>query len=158
INSDSTVQSSTAAPPVPDGLRSVPQALMPVVQVGIEPRSLADTARAVDLIVGLQRLSSIPLTTTVTTVKHALDSPNSAVLLPADGWTHRDIALPISAESQGTITVNAVETDGKPTTIELDPTMRFASLQTVFNRGRTLLIATSNGAPLQLDSLLKSLT
>ena len=39
INGDSVIESSPAAPPVPDGMQSVPQALMPRVQVGIEPHS-----------------------------------------------------------------------------------------------------------------------
>src|SRR5262249_44854473 len=49
IDGDSTVQTSPANPPVPDGLRSVPQALMPKVQVGIDPHSLDDVVRAVNL-------------------------------------------------------------------------------------------------------------
>jgi hypothetical protein len=158
INSDTTVQTSPASPPVPDGLRSVPQALMPVVQVGIEQHSFGDTARAVDMIVGLQRISSIPLDTFVTSVRKAIDSPSPAILIAAEGWNHPDIVLPFSAGNSGPVTVNAILSDGKPTTLELDPTVRFASLQTVFNRGRQLLIATSNGAPLQLDALLKSLS
>jgi hypothetical protein len=47
-----------------------------------------------------------------------------------------------------------LEFEGKPVKLELDPTLRFASLQTVFNRGRSLLIATSNGASGQLDEFL----
>jgi hypothetical protein len=158
ISGDSTVQSSPAAPPVPDGLQSLPQALMPRLQVGIEAHSFDDTVRAVNIVVGLQRMSSIPLDTTVTTVQEAIDSSNPAILIAANGWSHSDIALPVSAGSSGPITVNAVEFDGKPVTLAVDPTLRFASLQTVFNRGRSLLIATSNGAPAQLDELLRWLT
>ena len=155
IDGDSTVQSSPAKPPVPDGLRSVPQALMPKVQVGIEPHSFGDTVRAVEIMVGLQRISAIPIDTVVTGVQQAIDSPNPAVLIAADGWKHSDIVLPVSAGPSGPITINAYGSDGKPTTLALDPTLRFASLQTVFNRGRSLLIATSNGAPAQLDELLR---
>ncbi|WP_102419006.1 hypothetical protein [Mycobacterium sp. 4858] len=155
IDGDSTVQSSPAAPPVPEGLRSVPQTLMPQIQVGIGPHSFADTSRAVDIVVGLQRFSSIPLETTVTGVQQAIDSSKPAILIAADGWNHPDIALPVSAGPSGPITVNAFTSDGKPTTITLDPTLRFASFQTVFNRGRSLLIATSNGVPGQLDALIK---
>jgi hypothetical protein len=155
INGDSTVQSSPAAPPVPDGLRSVPQALMPQVQVGIEPHSFTDIARAVDIVAGLQRVSSIPIETTVTSVQQAIDSSKPAILIAADGWNHPDIVLPVSAGPSGPITVNAFESEGKPTTVALDPTLRFGSLQTVFNRGRSLLVATSNGVPDQLGELLK---
>nr|WP_156671428.1 MULTISPECIES: hypothetical protein [unclassified Mycobacterium] len=155
INGDSTIQSTRAAPPVPDGMQSVPQSLMPRVQVGIGDKSLIDTVRAVNLMVGLQRISSIPIDTAVTSVQQALDSPNPAVLIAADGWNHSDVTLPVSAGPSGPITVNAVESGGKPTKLSLDPALRFASLQTVFNRGRSLLVATSNGAPAQLDELLR---
>jgi hypothetical protein len=158
INGDSTVQSSPAAPPVPDGLRSIPQALMPRVQLGIEPHSFGDTSRAVELMVGLQRISGVPLDTTVTGVQQAINSSSPAILIAADGWNHSDIVLPVSAAANGPLTINGLGSDNKPATIELDPQMRFASLQTVFNRGRQLLIATSNGAPMQLDALLKSLS
>ncbi|KZS72963.1 hypothetical protein A4G29_08340 [Mycobacterium kansasii] len=155
INGDTTVQSSPARPPVPDGLSSVPQALMPKVQVGIEPHSFSDTARAVDIMVGLQRTSSIPIDTAVTSPQQAIDSSNPAIVIAADGWNHSDIVLPVSAGPTGPITINALGSDGKPTKLALDPTLRFASLQTVFNRGRSLLIATSNGASAQLDDLLR---
>ncbi|KAA8966022.1 hypothetical protein [Mycobacterium sp.] len=154
VNGDSTVQTSPAMPPVPDGLRSVPQALMPKVQVGMEARSLADTVRAAQIVVGLQRVSSLPIATTVTSVKQALESSKPAILIAADGWNHPDIALPVAAGSTGPITLNAIRPDGKPVTLTLDPPMRFGSLQTVVNHGRSLLVATSNGAPAQLDELL----
>lgn len=154
IDGDTAVQSSPAAPPVPDGLRSVPQALVPQIQVGIEEHSFDDTARAVRIVVGLQRTSSVPLQTTVTSVQQAIDSSKSAILIAADGWNHADIVLPVSAGPGGPITINAVKSDGKPATLTLDPALRFASLQTVFQHGRSLLVATSNGAPEQLDGLL----
>lgn len=155
INGDSTIQSSPAAPPVPDGMQAMPQALMPQVQVGIAPKSLSDTERAVEILVNLQRISSIPIDTKVTTVQQAIDSSKPAIVIAADGWKHSDVILPVSAGPSGPITVNAVESGGKPTTIVLDPTVRYASLQTAFNRGRSLLIATSNGASDKLDELLK---
>jgi hypothetical protein len=88
-------------------------------------------------------------------VQQAIDSSNPAILIAANGWNHPDVVLPVSAGPSGPITVNAYESGGKPTTLELDPTLRFASLQTVFNRGRSLLVATSNGASAQLDEFLK---
>ncbi|WP_370462648.1 hypothetical protein [Mycobacterium sp. Marseille-P9652] len=155
INGDTTIQTSPASPPIPDGFQSVPQTLMPRVQVGIEPHSLIDTIRAINILVGLQRISAVLIGTTVTGVKQAIESSNPAIVIAADGWNHSDVALPVSAGPSGPITVNAVEAGGKPTKLTLDPTMRFASLQTVFNRGRSLLVATSNGAPGQLDELLR---
>ncbi|SPM35290.1 hypothetical protein MRAB57_3113 [Mycobacterium rhizamassiliense] len=155
INGDTTIQSGPAAPPVPDGMQSMPQALMPRVQVGIEPHSFGDTWRAAQIMVGLQRISPIPIETTVTTVQQAIDSSNPAVVISPDGWNHGEVVLPVSAGSSGPITVNAFSSGGKPTRITLDPAMHFASLQTVFTRNRSLLVATSNGASIQLDELLR---
>lgn len=155
INGDSIIQSDPAAPPVPDGFQSMPQSLMPRVQVAIEPHSLIDTVRAINLVVGLQRISSVPIYTTVTTAQQAIDSSDPAIVIAADGWNHSNVVLPVSAGPSGPITVNATESDGKPAKLTLDPGLRFASLQTVFNKGRSLLVATSNGAPGQLDELLR---
>ena len=155
ISGDSVIQSSPAAPPVPDGFQSVPQTLMPRVQVGIAEHSFIDTARALDLMIGLQRISSIPIDTTVTSLKQAIDSSNPALLISADGWNQSDVTLPVAAGPSGPITVSAVGPGDKPARLTLDPVLRFASLQTVFNRGRSLLIATSNGAPGQLDELIR---
>lgn len=155
INGDSTVESSPAAPPVPDGFQSVPQTLMPRVQVGIAEHSFIDTVRALDIMIGLQRISSTPIDTTVTSVKQAIDSSNPALLISADGWNQSDVVLPVAAGPSGPITVNAVGPGDKPAKLTLDPVLRFASLQTVFNKGRSLLVATSNGAPGQLDELIR---
>lgn len=155
INGDSTVESSPAAPPVPDGFQSVPQTLMPRVQVGIAEHSFIDTVRALDIMIGLQRISSTPIDTTVTSVKQAIDSSNPALLISADGWNQSEVVLPVAAGPSGPITVNAVGPGDKPAKLTLDPVLRFASLQTVFNKGRSLLVATSNGAPGQLDELIR---
>lgn len=155
INGDSTIATDPAAPPVPDGLQSVPQVLLPRVQVGIAEHSFIDTVRALDILVGLQRISSIPIDTTVSSVKQAVDSSNPALVISADGWNQSDVTLPVSAGPSGPITVSATGSGDKPTKITLDPVLRFASLQAVFNRGRSLLIATSNGAPGQLDELIR---
>ena len=86
-------------------------------------------------------------------VQQAIDSSSPAILVAADGWNHPDVVLPVAAGVSGPITINAIESGGKPVKLELDPALRFASLQTVFNKGRSLLIATSNGAAGQLDGL-----
>lgn len=155
INGDSTVESSPAAPPMPDGFQSMPQTLMPRVQVGIAEHSFIDTVRALDIMVGLQRISSVPIDTTVTGVKQAIDSSDPALLISADGWNQSDVTLPVAAGPSGPITVSAVGAGDKPAKLTLDPVLRFASLQTVFNHGRSLLVATSNGAPGQLDELIR---
>jgi len=131
---------------------------MPTMQVGIAPDSFADTVRAIQLAAGLQRLSVMPLRTDVTSVEQALSAHDPAIIVSADGWTDQSIMLPVSADG-GRITLEGPDPGDDPqTTLTLDPAVRFGSLQTVFDGQRSLLIATSNGAPAQLDELLRWLS
>ncbi len=147
IDGSTTVSVTPANPPLPPGFRSMPQTLMPRAQVGFgDADTFLDTLRAIQIVVGLQRFSPVPLTTKVMSVKQALASPDPAILISADGWTDKSVPLPISAD-KGRIDIEARLPDNKPTTLTLDPAVQFGSLQTVFDGKRTLLIATSNGAP-----------
>ena len=143
----------TSRPPLPPGLTSLPQALMPLVQIGIGENALADTVRAAQIMVGLQRFSSVPIVTRVTSLQEAAGSKDPAILIEADDWTEKSIGLPITAEN-GRITVKGFDGDGKFVTLTLEPAMKVGSLQVVFDGQRSLLIATSNGSAAQLDELL----
>jgi hypothetical protein len=154
IDGDSPVQTTRADPPLSAGFQSAPQALMPRMEVGVGEDAFADTRRAVSILVGLQRLSALPLDTAVVPRQHAIDSPNPAVIIAADGWSDPRITLPISATQSGELKVAGIDGPADATTLALDPGQRFGSLQIVVDRGRTLLIATSNGDPAQLDGLL----
>lgn len=153
VNGNSVIESSQAVPPIPAGFGSLPQALLPVVKVGIGSDRFADTVRAVQITTGLQRLSSLPLRTSVTSFEDARKSQDPAILISADGWTDKSITLPVSADDRR-VTLAAQAPNTEPTVLSLDPGLQFGSLQTVFDGRRTLLIATSNGAPAQLDELL----
>lgn len=156
VDDSSEVQTDSANPPVPAGLQSLPQALMPNVQVGIGSDALADTARAVAVVLGLQRTSSSPMDTTVVSRSQAIGSGKSAIIIAADGWTDSRVKLPVST-ANGKLEIQAEDADKKPITLSLDPSIEFGSLQTVFDGNRSLLIATSNGAPELLDGLLSAL-
>lgn len=157
IDGDSVVQSEPAIPPVPSGFQSLPQALMPRVQVGIGTDAFADTVRATTIIVGLQRLSALPIDVAVTDAQAAVNSRLPAIVVAADGWKFPRIPLPVSPTT-GRLSLEGVDDAGEPTTLTLDPAIQFGSLQTVFDGQRTLLVATSNGAPDQLDELLRWLS
>lgn len=137
IDGDSVVQSTAAAPPIPDGLQSLPQALMPRTLIGIGSDAFADTARATAIAVALQRLSDLPIDTSVTGVDEALAGTGPAVIIAADGWNHPGTQLPVW-----------------PAALVVEPEPRYAALQVFFDGHRSLLVATSNGAPAQLDALL----
>lgn len=150
----SEVLVANANPPVPQGFQSFPQALMPVIDFGIGDEAFADTARAVQIAVGLQRLSSVPLMVEVTSIKEAINDGGSAVLISSGGWDEPSLELPFTVAG-GKISVQGMNPDGDPLTMNLEPETKFGSLQTVFDGKRSLMIATSNDAPWQLDSLLK---
>ena len=154
IEDNTEIRVGTAVPPVPEGFQSFPQALMPEVKFGIGSNAFADTVRAAKIAVGLQKVSGVPLTTEVTTLKEALGEGGSAVLISSDGWNPSAYQLPFSVDN-GKITVQGTGPDGDPMTMKLEPEARFGSLQTIFDGPRALLIATSNNAPGQLDELLK---
>lgn len=153
IDGDSPIQSSLAKPPVPGGFQALPQALIPRVQIGIGA-TFDDTQRALTILVGLQRLSALPIDTAVTTLDAAIASPLPAILVNAAGWTDNRITLPVAPGPDGGITVEDADATGQHGNLTLDPALRFGSLQTTYDGNRTVLIATSNNAPDQLDDLL----
>jgi hypothetical protein len=144
----------TSAPPLPPGFTALPQALMPSVQIGIGANAFADTVRAATIIAGLQRFSSIPIMTQVTSLKQAVESKDPAILIEADNWTQESIGLPVSAEN-GEITVKGFDAEEKFVTLTLEPAMKVGSLQVVFDGQRSVLVATSSGSAAQLDELLR---
>lgn len=153
IDGETPVESKLAKPPVPTGFQSLPQALMPRVAVGMDP-GFANLRRAVQILTGLQRLSSRPFDAEVRSLADAVASPNPALLISADGWNDDRIALPVAVNSDGLITVENVDGSGNSSTLTLDPKVGFGSLQTVYTGGRSVLIATSSEAPGELDRLL----
>jgi len=126
---------------------------MPRIRIGIGADAFGDTARAAQIMVGLQRSSAVPLITDVTGLQQALDSKDPAILVSAGGWDNKAIALPFSAE-QGRVTVAGVNGIDQPATLNLDPATPFGSLQTVFDGRRTVLVATTTGDPALLDNLI----
>lgn len=144
----------TSKPPLPAGFTSLPQTLMPRVLVGIGDNSFPDTLRAVQIISGVQRYTSIPIMTQVTSLGEAVASKDPAILIEADNWTQKSIGLPISAEN-GQITVKGFDKDDKFVTLTLQPATPVGSLQVVFDGERSVLIATSSGSAAQLDDLLR---
>jgi hypothetical protein len=132
---------------------------MPRVQIGIGSNTYADTVRAVMIMTGLQRLSSLPIDTAVVPLKDAVDSPNPAILISPEGWNFPELPLRVTAPDTVPMTLNVLDDDGNPTTLTLEPAMKFGSLQTFFEGGRSVLVATSNGGAVdELDNLLQWLS
>ncbi|WP_099037192.1 hypothetical protein [Mycobacterium neglectum] len=153
IDDSTTIDSTPADPPEPAGFQSVPQALMPKVQVGIEPESFDDTARAVSIMEGLQRISGPRIDTEVVTLASAIDSGSPAVLISAAGWDSDKVVPPVRSSTDGELEVQRLG-GGGPARLTLETTTPFASLQVGRSGNRTVVFATSQAAPEQLDSLL----
>lgn len=153
VDGESPVLSSPAEPPVPAGFQSMPQSLMPRTVVGFGG-GFDDLRRAAAILVGLQRLSALPIDTQVLSLEEAVADAAPAVLVSADGWTEESIALPVAAGDDGELTVARADAPDENTTLTLDPALRFGSLQTAYDGGRSVLVATSNNAPEQIDALL----
>lgn len=151
-----TIEVARADPPVPQGFQSFPQAAMPRMLVGIGSDAFGDTVRAAQIMVGLQNASKAPLATEVTSLQKAIESGNSAVLVSGEGWDDKAVPLPLNADG-GRITVNGLDAKGQTVTVDLDPAVKYGSLHAFFDGKRSLLVATSNGNPAQLDDLLRFL-
>ncbi|ORB24146.1 hypothetical protein [Mycolicibacterium parafortuitum] len=154
IDDISPVDSTRADPPQPMGFQSLPQAMMPNVQIGLGTDAFADTSRAVKLVMGLQRVSAMPFNTTVVSADEALAGTEPAIMIAADEWSHPDVHLPVGGGGDQVDTIEGFDDDSNEATLTLQPGFRFGSLQTVFDGDRELLIATSTNAPQLLDGLL----
>ena len=154
IDGDSPVQTTRADPPLSAGFQSAPQALMPRMEVGVGEDVFADTRRAVSVLVGLQRMSALPIDTAVDAAAtgHRLAEPGRAHLRRRLVGSADHVAR--QCKRSGELKVAGIDGPTDETTLTLDPGQRFGSLQVVLDGQRTLLIATSNGAPAQLDGLL----
>ncbi|WP_308257075.1 hypothetical protein [Rhodococcus sp. DMU2021] len=154
IDGDSRVFSTLADPPLPVGFPSLPQTLMPKVDVATSDRSLVDVARAVELVAGLQSLTSRPLDPEWVTIDEALASSGPAVIVAANGLLPEDLQsqLPLVRTEDRRFEVR--NADGESTSLTFGTEVDFASLQVVRDDGRTVLVATSTGAPEELDRTL----
>ncbi|MUM05414.1 hypothetical protein B5P44_11555 [Mycobacterium sp. CBMA 213] len=153
IDSATSVRSEPSSGSVP-GFQSVVQSLLPKVQIGVGSDVFGDTARALQVMIGLQRLSSVPIDTAVVGLRDAAASRDPAVLIAPGGLDDANVSLPVSTSGSGPMTLNVVDKSGAPATLTLDPGVRIGSLQVVSNGSKPMLVATSNGAPGQLDKLI----
>ncbi|WP_228032177.1 cellulose biosynthesis cyclic di-GMP-binding regulatory protein BcsB [Mycolicibacterium sp. P9-22] len=153
VDGETAVETERASPPIPGGFQSLPQALMPRIEVGLD-EGFDNLRRAVRIVTGLQRLSGLPFDTAVVSREDAIGSGNPAIVVSPDGWNDDRIALPVTVDADGVITVENVDGAGTSSTLTLDPAVGFGSLQTLYTGGRTLLVATSSNAPAELDRLL----
>lgn len=150
LSSDGRVESAPADPPLPPGFGSLPQSLMPRTQLAWTSGDAADVSRAVSVITGLQRMSAVPLGVDLVTMAD-LNPDLPAVLIAADGTGLPDLPLPVTMNGGGKI--NVASPDGAASVTNM-PSTPFGSVQVLRADDRTVLVATSTGAPALLDEAL----
>lgn len=155
-----SVQFQRADPPVPAGLGSLPQSLQPRTQFAWTRGDLADVSRAVTIAAGLQSLTVTPLGVDVVPVAQARSSSSPAVIIDAVGTAGDMPALPVSATGD-VLTIDplsAQSSTNRRQSLTLTPTVKLGALQVARSNGRSVLMASSNGNPAQLDAVLRWLT
>ncbi|MFI6172373.1 hypothetical protein ACIBCN_36730 [Nocardia sp. NPDC051052] len=152
IDPSSEVTSAVATPPIPGGFGALPQALLPDVQIGLRTPGFADTVRAVTVLTGLQRLTTIQLRPELVTFDQAVASKSPAVLIATNGEVPESIQLPLRQTDAGLALTGE---DGKTISrITTDPKTPFASLQSTWSGGRTIVVGASSDTPEHLDRVL----
>ena len=86
-------------------------------------------------------------------LRDAIDSGSPAVLIAANGWDDDKVVPPVRPSADGKLEVESRRW-GKPATLTLDPAPPIRVSSDGRNGNRTVLFATSEDAPEQLDSLL----
>ncbi|MTJ62374.1 hypothetical protein GL305_15170 [Nocardia seriolae] len=146
------VRGELAQPPVPGGLGALPQALLPDVQVGLGAPGFADTVRAAQILVAVQRLTAVPLRPRLVSFDTAVNSELPAVLVAADGPGPEIPTLPLARNGE-TLVVYGDDAELE-TKIDLRPPLQFGSLQAIWTGKRKVVVGTSTQAPEHLDHLL----
>ncbi|MEV6070813.1 hypothetical protein AB0L82_30085 [Nocardia sp. NPDC052001] len=152
IDPDGEVRGELAQPPVPPGLGAVPQALLPRVQVGLETPGFADTVRAAQILIAMQRLTAVPMRPELVSIADVERSSLPAVLVVPSGKGPEVPTLPLSRNGDTLIVYG--DDAYLRSRIDLAPPLTFGSLQAVWSGRRTVIVATSTDAPEHLDRLL----
>ena len=151
LDSSGEVTSDAADPPTPAGFGSLPQALMPRTRLAWTRGDVADVTRAVAIITGLQRMSSVALGVDVVSMSDAMSAEAPAILIAADGTGLGDLKLPVTADGS---TVTVTNTGGEESQVTMTPALRYGTLQVVREDDRTVLVATSTADTADLDAIL----
>ncbi|WP_181319610.1 cellulose biosynthesis cyclic di-GMP-binding regulatory protein BcsB [Rhodococcus sp. OK519] len=143
----STITSQLASPPLPGGFASLPQSLLPTVDVGLSKGDFADLVRADKLLVQMQRSSYLPLQPRIQPFDSAVTGPLPAVLVAADGYVPESVDEPLDSADSPVLALRGVSSSSS-----------FGNVQVVEQPRRTVVLASSTGDPADLDGLLDWLT
>lgn len=147
VDPRSTISSDVAASPLPGGFQSLPQTLLPTMNVGLKDGGLDDLRRAALIIVEQQRMSYAPLVPQVIAFDDAAKVEMPTLLVAAEGGAPSTLKLPLDSVDPVLLTMNGVASNAP-----------IATLQTAQVGGKAVLVASTNGAGSDLDNLLGWLT
>ena len=145
LDPESTISSNVAEPANPGGFQSLPQSMLPIVEVGTTRGDFADTVRAQRVLVQMQRLSYLPLQPRVQSFADAASSPLPAVLVAADGRLPdgMDLDLPMETADQGLLRLRGLQFNAP-----------YGSLQVAEVPNHEIVVVTSNGDAADVDTML----
>ncbi|GLB64546.1 membrane protein [Dietzia sp. NCCP-2495] len=156
LSGDSRLRIGESGSPAPRGFDSLPQAMMPRVQVATGSASLDDTRRAITILVELQRLSASLLRPEWVTVEELTDGAAPGLLVSSDGIAD---GLPLPLELTGGRTLEVMGAgDVEPAILRFSEDIDFASLQVVEDDDRAILVASTSSGSGELDRTLEWLS
>lgn len=154
VDGSTLVRSSDSTTPVPLGLRSMPQALMPQFEIAMADESYAGVVRAVTMATGLQRLSSLPLLPEVVSMEQALDGSAPALVIAPVSELPDTVTLPLSSIDETTFRVADPESAGGAVELTVDTDEPFATVQVTSVQDNAVLVGSWNSAPDRFDAML----
>ena len=145
VDPASTISSNVADPPIPGGFQSLPQSMLPTIEVGTTRGDFADAVRAQRVLVAMQRMSYLPLQPRIQTFSNAASSPLPAVLIAADGNlpAGTDLSLPMDTADQGLLRLRGLQFDAP-----------YGSIQVAVVPNHEIVVVTSNGEATDVDNML----
>ncbi len=153
VDGSTRVRLSEPASPAPAGFGSLPQALLPRLQVATGSESLEDTARAVTILAELQALSATPLLPEWVSMETLVEGDVPGLLVTSDS-APAELDLPLTLTGGRTLEVVGAR-DGQPATLRFYEDVDFASMQVVQDGDRALLVASSSSGSGELDRTLE---
>lgn len=143
VDPRSTLETRAAVPPLPGGFASLPQTLLPTVDIGLGDNNLGDLRRANQLLVQMQEISYLPLQPRVRPLTEAASDTLPAILVAADGNLPQSVRQPLASADPALLALQGVGANTP-----------YGSLQVIEQGSRTVVLATSTGESRDLDALL----
>jgi len=150
VDGASSIRTTLLSPSAAGGFDAVPQALLPGYQVGMDSGDVAELARTTELVVGLQRLTTVPLQPDLVPLRQAETSRIPALLVYSAGSGPADLDAPLQQQSTTELELRAKLTTSVRGTLPVSCLQVFVDTA----RRRTVVLASSTGGGALLDSLL----